>query len=83
MNTMPPPVPPVCAPRFRKWLNRALSRMDRRMSRKLAGNNQSVLDGQWRRVYEDWWNDQHGWATGVEPPETAYATMIRNRRPTP
>jgi hypothetical protein len=73
----------VWAPRFRTWLNRWLSRMDRRTCRKLAANNQSILDWQWHRADETWWNDQQGWSTGAEPPEQAYATMIRNRRPAP
>ena len=82
MNTLPPPAPPVWAPRFRKWLNRWLTAMDRRKARQLAGSNQSVLDIQWKARYREWW-DAGGWATGAAPPDEAYWTMIRHRRSAP
>jgi hypothetical protein len=56
--------------------------MDRRKARKLAANNLTVLDVQWEARYTEWW-DRGGWVTGAEPPEQAYHSMIRNRRPAP
>jgi hypothetical protein len=57
--------------------------MDRRKARQLAARNLSVLDAQWRQRYDHWWNNENGWASGAEPPDQAYATALRNRRPAP
>ena len=77
---LPPPVPPVWAPRLRRWLLRFCNRMDRRKARRLAATNQSILDLHWKAAYTQWWNEGAGWSTGAAPPDQAFTAMLAARR---
>ena len=80
MTALPPPQPPLWAPRLRKHLRRFLYAMDRRTARRLAAAHLRVEDRRWFIAYRDWWY-QYGWLTNADPPNQAYAKMIRERRP--
>lgn len=67
---LPPPKPVLWAPQSRRWLMRALERMDRRKAAKMAEQGASVLEAFWLRDYTEWW-DEHGWLQGAPTPEQA------------
>ena len=71
---LPDPAPILWAPRLRHWLNRWLTRMDRRKARRLAADQQTAVDFQWRAAYTRWWNE-HGWQYGAPLPEQAFHQM--------
>lgn len=82
MSTLPPPIPPIWAPRFRTYLNRFFHWMDRRKLRKLARIHQTAVDWAWRRDYVAWWNTV-GWQRGAATPEQAWDDLLRTRRTPP
>jgi len=79
VTALPPPPPAVWAPRFRAWLNRRFTALDRRKVRILASHGQNVVDFHWRRQYAAWWNE-HGWQTGAPTADEAYTNLIESRR---
>jgi len=69
----------VWAPRFRAWLNRRFTALDRRKVRILAAKGQNLIDWQWKRQYAEWWN-AYGWQIGAPSADEAYTNLIESRR---
>ena len=79
VGPLPPPPMPLWAPRSRGWLQRGLTRMDRRKARRWAEINLSYMDHAWITGYRTWW-DQTGWMEGAPHPDKAWQNMINQRR---
>jgi hypothetical protein len=70
--TLPPPPPPLWAPRLRSLLTRAC----KALKRALAG--QSEADRRWRAAYTEWWHE-YGWQIAADTPQQAWDRYVADR----
>ena len=76
---LPPPAPPLWAPRLRGALARFFAWRDRRLARELSARWLDQQDQQWRQAYTAWWCE-HGWRDGADTPDVAARKLRASRR---
>lgn len=79
MSGLPPPAPPLWAPRLRGLLARFFAWMDARRARDLNRAWAMRQDELWRQAYISWFCE-HGWRQGADSPDVAYLKQRASRR---